>query len=183
MAICCCSLGSDLRSDTRLIPKTMIINSVERTDCVGSRIDMNAIDTTKILASTPRGVHVYDIRNLNKRIFTTENHQGDVTNAKWSPHRDLVYASCSKDRKVLVTDIGEVDRYSMNDPGQIQMATIFPHSGHKEEVRNVDWNKSENHLFVSNDSNSLHIWKVSDKIYESSKNHSTTGSVSYGSNN
>lgn len=85
---------------------------------------MNALDTTKILATTTKGVHIYDIRNLNKRIFTQENHTDNTTQSLWSPHRELVFASSSRDRHVCVTDMGEVDRHSMNDAISIQQSVI-----------------------------------------------------------
>ena len=85
---------------------------------------MNSLDTTKILASTSRGVHVYDIRNLNKRVFTQENYVGQTTQCLWSPHRELVFASASSDRHVYITDMGEVDRHCMNDPSTIQQSVI-----------------------------------------------------------
>jgi WD40 repeat protein len=104
----------------------MIVNTLERDLICNPRLDMNALDTTKILASTSRGVHVYDIRNLSKRLFTQENHLDQTTQCLWSPHRDLVFASASRDRCVYITDMGEVDRHSMNDEMNIQQSLIVP---------------------------------------------------------
>lgn len=102
----------------------MIVNTVERDLVCNPKIDMNALDTTKILASTSRGVHVYDTRNLNKRLFTQENHLDQPSQCLWSPHRDLVFASASRDRRVYITDMGEVDRHSMNEEMSIQQSLI-----------------------------------------------------------
>lgn len=102
----------------------MIVNSVERGYIINPKLDMNALDPTKILASTSNGVHVYDIRNLNKRLFTQDNQLGSTTQCLWSPHRDLVFATASNDRRVYVTDMGEVDRHSMNEYNNIQQSLI-----------------------------------------------------------
>lgn len=160
-----CTISSS-RSDTRSFPKEQIINSITREGIEQSKLDMNALDTTKILSTTTKGVHVYDVRNLNKRIFTQENHTDRTTQSLWSPHRELVFASSSRDRHVCITDMSEVDRHSMNDAVSIQQSVIvtflyqFNHEGHKKEVRNFDWNKSENFMFVSNDEDSINIWKL-----------------------
>ena len=76
---------------------------------------MNVLDPTKVLVSSTHGTHVYDLRNLSKRVFTEENHLGGVNACLWSPHRDYVYASCSNDRRLAIVDLGELDRYSIND--------------------------------------------------------------------
>lgn len=89
---------------------------------------MNSLDTTKVLATTTKGVHIYDIRNLNKRIFTQENHTDQMTQSLWSPHRELVFASSSKDRHICITDMGEVDRHSMNDTNSIQQSNLVTSS-------------------------------------------------------
>jgi len=127
---------------------------------------MNALDPTKILASTRTGTHVYDIRNMNKRVFTLHNSLGVPSQCKWSPHRDHVYATSFSERQVAVTDMNEVDRYSTNDLEHVEKSMIVPaahqfnHEGHKKEVLNFDWNKSENFLFASTDCDALHIWKL-----------------------
>lgn len=170
------------------------MNSVDRSGCVQSKVDMNALDPTKVLASTRTGTHVYDIRNMNKRVFTLNNGLGAPSHCKWSPHRDHVYAASFAERQVAVTDMGEVDRFSTNDLEHVEKSMIvvaveqFNHEGHKKEVLSFDWNKSENFLFVSNDQDALHIWKLvaaseqSDKIYETSRSPSTGAySGSYGS--
>lgn len=150
----------------RSIPKQQIVSSVDRSGCLQSRVDMNALDPTKILASTRTGTHVYDIRNMNKRVFTLNNGLGAPSQCKWSPHRDFVYAASFAERQVAVTDMGEVDRYSTNDLEHVEKSMIvaaaqqFNHEGHKREVLNFDWNKSENFLFLSNDRDALHIWKL-----------------------
>lgn len=100
------------------------MNSVEREHTLCPRLDMNALDTTKILCSSSKGSHVYDIRNLNKRVFSIENHTGRTTCALWSPHRDYVYATSSVDRHVSIMDMSEVDRYSNNEPNVVQQANI-----------------------------------------------------------
>lgn len=102
----------------------MIVNTIERDAVSSPKLDMNMLDTTKILASTSRGANVYDIRNLSKRLFTQENQLGVPTQCLWSPHRELVFASASADRHVYITDMGEVDRHSMNDYMSIQQSLI-----------------------------------------------------------
>ena len=111
-------------ADARSADQRPVINSVEREAVDCPKIDMNCLDATKILASTNRGTHVYDVRNLSKRVFTQKNHLGRTTHCMWSPQRDHVYASSSTDRHVSVMDMGEVDRFSLNDPNVLQQANI-----------------------------------------------------------
>jgi histone-binding protein RBBP4 len=128
---CCSSSDGDLflyarltSFDSRSLHKAHIVNSVDRSGCVQSKIDMNTLDPTKILASTRTGTHVYDIRNMNKRVFTLNNGLGTPSQCKWSPHRDHVYAACFAERQVAVTDMGEVDRYSTNDLEHVEKSMI-----------------------------------------------------------
>ena len=85
---------------------------------------MNSLDTTKILATTSKGIHIYDIRNMSKRIFTQEVSLDQTTQGLWSPHRELVFASSSKDRHVTITDLSEVDRHSMNEANNLLSSII-----------------------------------------------------------
>lgn len=85
---------------------------------------MNSLDPSKVLVSTCRGNHVYDLRNLYKRVFSVENHLDEVTHCGWSPHRELVFAGSSRDRRLGVIDMGEIDRYSMNDAATVQNSVM-----------------------------------------------------------
>lgn len=110
--------------DVRNTTKNQIVNSVDRRGCFESKIDMNGLDPTKVLASSPQGVHVYDIRNLNKRIFSMDFGLGTPTQCKWSPHRDFVFGTSFTERQVAITDMGEIDRYSLNDSEDIEKSMI-----------------------------------------------------------
>lgn len=90
---------------------------IERETLYGyeSKIDVNVQDPKLILTTSTNGVFVYDLRNLNKRLFTFENHGQEVVKALWSPYNSTVFASASKDRRVVIMDTSRIEIPKFSD--------------------------------------------------------------------
>ena len=91
--------------------------TIERETLYGfeSKIDVNIQDPKILLTTSTNGVFVYDLRNLNKRLFTFENHTSEVTKAKWSPYNSSIFASSSEDRRVVIMDTNRVELPKYSD--------------------------------------------------------------------
>lgn len=102
--------------DKRSSKKT-VSQVIERPTLYGfeSKIDTNVQDPKLILTTTTNGVFVYDLRNLNKRLFTFENHSSEVVKAMWSPYNSNVFASASKDRRVVIMDTSRIEIPKFSD--------------------------------------------------------------------
>lgn len=90
---------------------------IDRDDIYGfpSKIDVNTQDPKLILTTSQNGVYIYDLRNLNKRLFTFENHTSEVVEAKWSPYNATVFASASADRRVFIMDTSRIEVPKFSD--------------------------------------------------------------------
>ena len=67
-----------------------------------------------MLTTSKNGVYIYDLRNLEKRLYSFNHHTKDVELALWSPHNPYVFASAGQDRRVSIMDLDKIEmpRYS-----------------------------------------------------------------------
>lgn len=95
---------------------------------IPSKIDCNELDPKLILSTSGKGVYIYDLRNLDKRLYTFNHHSKRVRQALWSPHNPAVFASSGDDRRVCIMDIEKIEIPRFSDDFHNTMQALLVNS-------------------------------------------------------
>ncbi|KAI5188774.1 histone-binding protein RBBP4 [Nematocida minor] len=120
------------------------------------------------LATGSKGgsLSIWDTRNDAKPLYNLVGHESDVTQVEWSPHYEMVLASCSSDRRVRIWDLSKVgEEQAEEDREDGPPELLFIHGGHTDALSDISWNPHEpwEIASVAND-NILQIWQISSEI-------------------
>eukprot|EP01017_Pseudomicrothorax_dubius_P017841 TRINITY_DN19980_c0_g1_i1.p1 TRINITY_DN19980_c0_g1~~TRINITY_DN19980_c0_g1_i1.p1 ORF type:complete len:431 (+),score=55.42 TRINITY_DN19980_c0_g1_i1:64-1356(+) len=107
-------------------------------------------------------VCIWDWRNLAKRLWTLEIHNGPVLGLEWHSSLPNVVSSYSADRKLMIVDLNKIK--TIPNPAQLgHPEIVFSYEAHSTPVTSASWNPEEKGVIASiaEGDTSLHLWPVS----------------------
>jgi histone-binding protein RBBP4 len=105
-------------------------------------------------------VKVWDMRYLEKPLYTLAWHAKAVNQVRWSMHMSSVLASASMDRRICIWDVARAGmEMSKEDLLDGPPELLFVHGGHTNAVTDLCWNPLEKWEIASvAEDNILQIW-------------------------
>lgn len=82
-------------------------------------------------------VCLWDNRNLARPVHSLVGHTGVVTGVEWNPLNCSCLATCGRDRRVFVWDLGRIGVSMTTEEGAPEL--VFVHGGHTNFVNAVAW--------------------------------------------
>ncbi|EPX73269.1 Clr6 histone deacetylase complex subunit Prw1 [Schizosaccharomyces octosporus yFS286] len=135
--------------------------------------DVNAVafnplnDFIMATCSADKTIALWDLRNLNNRLYTLEGHEDHVSNVKFSPHEEPVLVSTSVDRRTLLWDLSRIgEDQSAEEAQDGPPELLFMHGGHTSCTIDMDWCPNYNWtLATAAEDNILQLWTPSRSIW------------------
>nr|XP_046918310.1 histone-binding protein RBBP7-like [Dermatophagoides farinae] len=115
-----------------------------------------------LTGSDDHTVGLFDIRNLKHRLHSFDAHRDEVLDVNWSPYGETVFASSSRDKRLIIWDMTKI-----NAPQSIQAAQegppemIFIHGGHTDIIQDFSWHPHNQLIASVSANNELHVFKPS----------------------
>lgn len=118
--------------------------------------------------SADRTVALWDMRNINVKLHSFENHADEIIQIAWSPFNEAIIASASGDRRINVWNLGKIgEEQDPEDAEDGPPELMFIHGGHTNKVSDFSWNPNEPWVISSvAEDNILQVWSMADHIYE-----------------
>jgi len=117
--------------------------------------------------STDKTIGLWDLRNLDTKLYSLESHTDQVLQVQWSPFHETIIASTSADRRVNVWDISRIgEELNEEDRDDGPPELLFIHGGHTGKLSDFSWNPNEPWVIASvAEDNILQIWQMAETIY------------------
>ena len=143
------------------------MNSIEgHSDFINS-IDINSINEfLYITGSKDNTIALWDLRKPELKLHSFLHHKEAITNVRWNPKIENIFASAGEDCKILIWDLFQIGaNIGRDDNDDACSEMIFEHSGHLDRINDIDWNLLENMMIGSVDNAKiLHLWEMNEQI-------------------
>jgi histone-binding protein RBBP4 len=118
--------------------------------------------------SADRTVALWDMRNMDVKLHSFENHSDEIIQIAWSPFNEAILASASGDRRINVWNLGKIgEEQDPEDAEDGPPELMFIHGGHTNKVSDFSWNPNEPWVLSSvAEDNILQVWSMAEHIYE-----------------
>jgi histone-binding protein RBBP4 len=115
-----------------------------------------------VTGGADKKIHLWDMRNLSKRLHCFEGHRDEVMQLQWSPTNETILGSCSQDRRVHIWDLSKIgEEQTPEDAEDGPPELLFIHGGHTQKVSDFGWNMHDDWVVASvAEDNILQIWQM-----------------------
>ena len=120
-----------------------------------------------ITGSADSTVAVWDIRNVETKLFSLRGHTKDVNNVRFSKMQSNLLASSSYDRRIMIWDLSRFDKpQTEEEKADGPPELLFVHGGHTDKISDLSWNLNERLMMASTaEDNVLQVWQVAYEQY------------------
>lgn len=124
-------------------------------------------------ASSDKTAALWDLRRMDRSLYSLVGHSAAVTTIQWSPHCECVLATGGYDRRVMMWDLSRINNahdqsaesHNMDEDDDGPPELLFVHGGHTSKISQFEWHPDLPWVIAStSEDNIVQIWKPAAEI-------------------
>lgn len=119
-------------------------------------------------ASSDKTAALWDLRRMDRSIYSLVGHSAGVTSIQWSPHNESVLATAGYDRRVMIWDLSRIGSQDQDEEDEDPPELLFVHGGHTSNITAFEWHPTLPWVIASvAEDNIVQVWKPAQNIVKS----------------